>query len=138
MVSLTHAAAGCRDRIGAMRPEETVQDFWRRFAGGRGAIGGAVRFHDALEKQLGDWKGRIREEMVAFLRAYEPDPEDFARVALRRPYDRYIKEAYLRMVLKNQTAHAFADWLQARGVPQDVARAARAVYEFDFSIRDPA
>jgi hypothetical protein len=71
-------------------------------------------------------------------RAYEPDPDEFARVALRRPYARYLDEAYMRNVLKIQTSRAFAAWPESRGVPDDAARAARAVDEFDFDICDRA
>ena len=76
--------------------------------------------------------------MTAFLRAYEPNRENFIRAALRRPYSLFVNEARMRGVLRIQTSHAFADWLEACGVPPLVVQTARGVYEFDFEIREPA
>jgi hypothetical protein len=118
-----------------MRPEEIVNDFWRRFTEGRWAIGGTVRFYDYSEEQwLGDWKPRVREEMGDFLREYKPDFNEFAHLALLRR-DRWGDEGHLRWVLKWQAASAFADWLKNHGVPEDVAGKAAHVYEFDFEVR---
>ena len=64
---------------------ETVIDFWRRLTEGRGAPGGAVRFHEPVEDLLDDWKGRVWEELTALLRDFEgvavgPPPNAPARV----------------------------------------------------------
>jgi hypothetical protein len=41
----------------------------------------------------------------------------------------------MELLVKEQAAEAFFQWLRAREVPADVASMARATFEFDFDVR---
>src|SRR5689334_11917793 len=121
------------------RPEavkrETLVDFWRRLTEGRGALGGAVRFHEPVEDLLDDWKERVRAELGGFLRNFEPDFDEFVNGVMRfrwYPWD----DRQMLCAVRGQAASAFSRWLEGRGVPPDVARQAAATYLFDFELRE--
>ena len=114
--------------------EDTVRDFWIRLTEGRGALGGAVRFHEPAEDLLDDWKVPVREEMTAFLRDFDPDFHEFSERVMR--YRRKLDDTWMLYQLGHQASTAFFRWLERRGVPTDVARKAVAIYQFDFAIRE--
>jgi hypothetical protein len=118
---------------------DIISDFWKRFAGARGAIGGEVSCYDLFEQTLGAWRERVRGELPHFLRAFRTDADgcaDFARHLLGTPLDR-LDDHRLKTALRWHAAQEFCSWLRSKGVPPGVASTARSVYEFHFVVVEP-